>query len=57
MIQKAAFEKMKSLSPENVVSAMKIIDLDGEVFVEEIKLALVFEINGGNIHMTMTLIN
>ena len=43
MTRKIAFEKM--------------IDLDAEVSVEKIMMALVFEIDGGGIHMAMTLMN
>lgn len=56
-IQKSAFEKMMDLDIEEMVFAMKIIDLNAEVFAEKIMVTLVFEINGGGIYMVMTLIN
>ena len=43
MTRKVAFEKM--------------MDLDAEVSVEKTMVALVFEIDGGGIHMAMTLMN
>lgn len=36
---------------------MKIIDLDTEVSPEKAIVALVFEIDGGNIHIVMALMN
>ena len=57
MTQKAASKKMMDLDVEEMVSAMKIIDLDAEVSAEKVMVALVFEIDGGNIHMAMILMN
>ena len=45
MTQKAAFKKMIGLDAEEVVCAVKIM------------VALVFEIDGNNIHMEMALMN
>lgn len=36
---------------------MKMIDLDIEVFTEKTMMALVFEIDGSDIYIAMTLIN
>ena len=57
VIQKTAFEKMIDLDVEEIVSAMKIMYLDAEVFVEKIMVALVFEIDIGSIYTAMTLMN
>lgn len=48
---------MIGLDIKKVVFAIKIIDLDTEVFAEKTMVALVFEIDGNSIHMEMTLIN
>ena len=48
---------MIDLDAKKIVSAMKIIYLDAEVSVEKTMVALVFEIDGSNIHMAMTLMN
>ena len=45
------------LDAKEVVSTMKIIDLDAEVSAEKAMVALVFEINGGGIYMSIVLIN
>ena len=37
--------------------AMKIIGLDAEVSAEKAMVALVFEIDGGNIHIAIVLMN
>ena len=55
--QKATSKKIIDLDAKKVVSAMKIIYLDAEVSIEKIMVALVFEIDVGNIHTTMTLMN
>ena len=55
--QKAASKKIRSLDAEEVVSTLKIIDLDSKVYAEKTKIALVFKINSGNIHIAMILIN
>lgn len=57
LTQKTASEKMKGLGAEKVVFAMKIINLNAKMSIEEIKVAFVFEIDGNSIHMTMTLMN
>lgn len=57
MIQKAAFEKIKGLNAKEMISAIKIIDLDTKVFAEKTKVALVFKIDGNDIHTVMTFIN
>lgn len=36
---------------------MKIIDVDAEMFAEEIKMAFVFKIDGSGIYTTITLMN
>ena len=46
-----------NLDIEKVMIAMKIIYLDAEVSVEKTIMALVFEIDSINIHITMTLMN
>ena len=48
---------MIDLDTKEMVSAVKIIDLDTEVFAEKIMMALVFEIDGGDIYMEMALMN
>ena len=48
---------MMDLDAEEVMSALKKIYMDDEVSVEKTIVALVFEIDGGGIHMAMTLIN
>ena len=55
--QKAASEKMRSLDTKEVVSVMKIIDLDAEVSTEKIMVAPVFEINVSGIHTVIALMN
>ena len=45
------------LDAEEVMSIVKIIYLDAEVSVKKTMVALVFEIEGGNIYMTITLMN
>ena len=57
MTQKAAFERMKNLDAKEVVSAMKIIDLDAEISAEKAMVPLIFEIDGGGIYMAMALMN
>ena len=57
MTRKAAFEKMMDLDAEEMVSAVKIIDLNAKVSTEKAMVALVFEIDGGGIHMVMALMN
>lgn len=56
-VQKTAFEKIMNLNTEKVVFAIKIIDLDAEVFVKKKMVTLVFEIYGSGIYIAMTLIN
>ena len=48
---------MINLKAEEMVFAMKIIDLNTEIFAEKIMVALIYEIDGSNIYMVMTLIN
>ena len=48
---------MIDLDAEEVLSAMKIINVDIEVFAEKTMIALVFEIDDGSIHKAMTLMN
>lgn len=48
---------MKGLDVEEMVFTIKIINLNAEIFTEKTIVALIFEINGGSIHMKMTLIN
>lgn len=48
---------MKNLDTEEVVSAIKIIDLDAEVSTEKTMLASFFKIDGGGIYTAMTLMN
>lgn len=57
IIEKAASKKIKGIDTEKVISAIKIIDLDAEVFTKKTKMAFVFKIDGGNIHMAIILIN
>lgn len=57
VIQKAIFEKKINLDTEKVVSAIKIIDLDTEVFTEKTIIAFVFEIDSSNIHIKIALID
>lgn len=57
MIQKATSEKIIDLDAKEIELAMKIINLDAEVFTEKIMVTLVFEIDGGHIYMVMILIN
>ena len=40
---------MIDLDTKKMVFAIKILDLDAEVSTEKIMMALIFEINGGNI--------
>ena len=47
---------MIDLDAEDVMSAVKIIDLHAEVSVEKTIVALVFEIDGGGIHTEIALI-
>ena len=42
---------------EEIIFTMKIIDLNVEVSIEKIIVALIFEIDGSGIHIVMTLIN
>ena len=55
-IQKAAFEKIY-LNADKMVFLIKIIDLDTELFTKKTIVGLVFEIDGGNIHTAITLMN
>lgn len=48
---------MIDLNIEEVVSTVKIIDLDTEVFAEKTMVTLDFEIDSGGIYMAITLIN
>lgn len=57
MIQKAAFEKMIGLDIEEVMSVVKIINLDTEISAKKTMGILIFEIDGGSIHTKMALIN
>ena len=57
MTQKAASEKMKSLDAEEVVSIVKIIDLDSKMSAEKIMVAPVYKIDSGGIYTVMALIN
>ena len=45
------------LDAEEVVSAIKIIDLNTEISAEKVMMALIFEIDGGSIYIAMVLIN
>ena len=56
MIQKAASEKIIDLDTM-VVSVIKIIDVDAEVSAEKTIVALVFEIDGGDINTGIILID
>ena len=57
MTQKAVSEKMIDLDAKEVVSAVKIIYLDVEIPIEKIMVALVFEIDSGDIHIAMILMS
>lgn len=46
-----------NLDAEGVVFIIKIIDLDVEMFVEKIMVALVFEIDSSSIYIAIALIN
>lgn len=46
-----------NLNIKEVMSAIKLIDLDTKVSIEKIMMAFVFKIDSSGIHMTMTLIN
>lgn len=48
---------MIDLNTEKYMFAIKIIDLNAEMFIEKIILALVFKMNGGGIYMVITLMN
>ena len=45
------------LNTEEMVFARKIIYLDAKILVEKTMMSFVFEIDGGSIHMVITLIN
>lgn len=55
--QKAASEKIIDLDTKEVVSAMKIIDLNIEVSAEKTMVTFIFEIDDSGIYTTMALIN
>lgn len=55
--QKAISENMIDLDTKEVVSIVKIIDLDAEVSAEKTMMVLISKIDGSNINMAMTLIN
>lgn len=57
MIRKAASEKIINLNIEEVVSAIKIIYLDAEMFVEKTIVAFIFEMNGSGIHTAIILMS
>ena len=57
MIHKAIFKKMINLIIKKIIFTINIIDLDAEISAAKIIVALVFEINNGNIYIIMTLIN
>ena len=48
---------MINLDAEEVVSSVKIIYLDIEVFIKKIMITLVFEINSSGIYTAITLMN
>lgn len=48
---------MINLNIEEVISAVKIINLDIEISAKKIMIALVFKINNSDIYMTIILIN
>ena len=56
MTQNTALEKLINLDTM-VLSIVKIIDLEAEVFAKKTIVALVFEIDGDGIHMKMVLID
>lgn len=57
VIQKAISKQMINLNAKKIVFAIKIINLDAEMFIEKVIVAFVFKINGGSIYMVMILIN
>lgn len=57
MTQKATFKKIIDLDAKKVVSAVKIINLDTEVFIKKIIVIPIFEIDDSSIYIAMTLIN
>lgn len=48
---------MMDLDAKEVVSTLKTIDLDIEIFAEKTIMTLVFNINGSGIYTIMALIN
>lgn len=58
IIQKATSKKMIDLNVgEDLVSAVKIINLDAEISVEKIIVVLIFEIDSNGIYTVMILMN
>lgn len=57
MTPKAAFEKMIDLNTKEMMFSIKIIDIDTEVSIEKIMVALVFKIDGGGNDIVITLMN
>lgn len=57
MIQKAVDEIMIDLDIKELMSAIKMIDLNAEVSAEKILVVLVFEIDDNSIHIEMALID
>ena len=48
---------MIDLNIKEIIFFIKIIDLNGEISTKKVIMVLVFEIDGGSIHIVMALIN
>ena len=57
MTQKTIFEKMINLDTKKIISMIKIIDLDIEIFTKIIIIVFNFEINSNSIYIKIVLIN